>query len=83
MKHWDFSQNICKILQPQSEGCGMKKKTNVWLMRWLKDTRHPQKLNADLRDTAHFFVFQNVELLVPWGLYAILNSILNILKFQT
>jgi uncharacterized protein YcaQ len=80
MKHWDFAQNFCKILQPQSEGCGMKKKTNVWLMRWLKDTRHPQKLSADLRDMAHFYFFQNVELMVPRGLYATLNSILNIFK---
>ncbi len=43
----------------------------------------PRKLNVDLQDMAHSFVFQNVELVAPWRLYATLNSILNILKFQT
>jgi hypothetical protein len=40
----------------------------------------PRKLNVDLRDMAHSFVFQNVELMVPWHLYATLNSILNIFE---
>jgi hypothetical protein len=40
-------------------------------------------MSVDLQDMAHYFVFQNVELMAPWCLYATLNSILNIFKFQT
>ncbi len=43
----------------------------------------PIKLSVNLRNMAHSFVLQNVELMVPWHLYATLNFILNILKFQT
>ncbi len=43
----------------------------------------PRKLNVGLRDMAHSFVLQNVELMASWNLYATLNSILNIFKFQT
>jgi hypothetical protein len=41
---------------------------------------HPRKLCVELRNMAHSFVLQNVELMAPWCLYATLNSILNIFK---
>jgi hypothetical protein len=31
----------------------------------IQGNKHLRKLNANLQDIAHFFVFQNVELMVP------------------
>jgi len=44
---------------------------------------HPRKLSVNLQDMAQSFVLQNEKLTAPWHLYATLNSILNIFKFQT
>jgi hypothetical protein len=60
-----------------------KKEDHCMVDEVVEGNGRPRKLNVDLRDMAHFFVFQNVELMAPWRLYATLNSILNIFKFQT
>jgi hypothetical protein len=49
----------------------------------VKGNGHPRKLSVNLQDMAQSFVLQNAKLTAPWRLYATLNSILNIFKFQT
>jgi hypothetical protein len=48
----------------------------------VKGNGHPRKLSVNLQDMAQSFVLQNEKLTAPWHLYATLNSILNIFKFQ-